>query len=107
MFKTIKSPSNPVIKQIVKIRKDKKYRNEKNQVLIVGKKELIEMKKAKFSIDTLITTNEDLISKYKAKKHILTTKAIMKKITNLSSPEDVCAIVDIKKITLIKTPLGC
>jgi TrmH family RNA methyltransferase len=92
----ITSLTNTTIKHIVKIRKDRKYRNEKKELLVVGKNVINELKNKNFSL--IITTNKDLEKKeYNAKDYILVTDTIMKKITNLSSPEDVVGILDFPK----------
>lgn len=94
MFKTITSSSNPHIKQIVKIRKDKKTRSKEGKVLIVGKKAVADAQK-KRPIHTFITTKKRIGKRPKAKKVLKVTKEIMKKITNVKSPEDVAAIIEI------------
>ena len=94
MLKTITSPSNPLIKKIVKLRKDKKFRKAQNQALIVGKNILNELKNF-LIIDTLIVSNKREIKDFKAKKVLLITEKIMKKITNVKSPEKIAAIVNI------------
>lgn len=96
MLKTINSPSNPYIKHLVKIRKDRKYRILKKQALIVGEKACLDIQKTKISIDTFITTNKS--KKAKAKKNIFVTDSIMKKITNVKTPEEIAIVIDIPKI---------
>ena len=98
MSKTITSLSNPVIKQIVKIRKDKKYRNKEQKALIVGKKALEDVQKSR-TVDILITTKKIIPKHVRAKKIIVVTNRIMKKITNVDSPEDVAAIIDMKEMS--------
>lgn len=94
MFKIINSPSNPYIKQIVKLRKEKKYRLEEKKVLIVGNNLVADVAKTAI-IDTLITTNEDLINDYpKAKNSILVSIEVMKKITNVESPSELACIIE-------------
>ena len=63
MFKIIKSPSNPYIKQLLKLRKEKKFRQKEKKILIVEKNTIEDLKKTKV-IDTLITTNKELIKNY-------------------------------------------
>lgn len=97
MFKVIKSLSNPYIKQIIKLRKDKKYRNKEKKALITGKKMLDDIKK-RHVIDTLITTKKELIKKYPEAKNIfLVTEHIMKKITNVKSPQDIACVIEYSK----------
>lgn len=92
MFKTITSSSNPYIKQIVKIRKAKKTPKER-KVLIVGKKAIADAQK-KCPIHTLIITKK-IGKRPKAKKVLKVTKEIMRKITNVKSPEDIAAIIEL------------
>ncbi len=95
MVNIITSASNPVIKQIVKIRKDKKYRKDKNKALVVGKKAIEDIKKTK-EFEILITTKKIHAKKARAKKVLIVSKKIMKKITNIEAPEEVAAIIDTK-----------
>ncbi|NGX34721.1 MAG: 23S rRNA (uridine(2479)-2'-O)-methyltransferase [Candidatus Anoxychlamydiales bacterium] len=94
MSKKITSSSNPHIKQIVKIRKDKNTRAKEGKVLIVGKKALQDAQKTR-PIHTFITTKKRIGKRPKAKKILKVTKEVMKKITNVKSPEDVAAIIEI------------
>jgi len=90
----ISSSSNSHIKQIVKIRKDKNTRKAEGKVLIVGKKAIQDAQKRK-AIHTFITTKKIVGKRPKAKKILQVTKKVMKKITNVKSPEDVAAIIEI------------
>ncbi|NGX57053.1 MAG: 23S rRNA (uridine(2479)-2'-O)-methyltransferase [Candidatus Anoxychlamydiales bacterium] len=102
MLKKIISTSNTTIKHIVKIRKDRKYRNEKKEVLLVGKKIIFDVLK-KHPLKLLITTNKDLdIKKYRANDVLLVNDSIMKKITSVSTPEDVAAIISMPKDPILK-----
>ncbi|NGX44057.1 MAG: 23S rRNA (uridine(2479)-2'-O)-methyltransferase [Candidatus Anoxychlamydiales bacterium] len=92
--KKISSSSNSHIKQIVKIRKDKKTRKAEGKVLVVGKKAIQDAQKRR-SIHTFITTKKRIGKKPKAKKILKVTKEVMKKITNVKSPEDVAALIEI------------
>jgi len=93
MFKVIKSTSNPHIKQIVKLRKEKNFRQKEKKILIIGKNTLDDLIKTQ-TIDTLITTKKVLIKNYpQAKNVLLVTKNIMKKITNVESPQDLAAVI--------------
>lgn len=94
MSQKITSSSNPHIKQIVKIRKDKKARKKEGKVLIVGTKAIEDAQKTR-KIHTFITTKKKMGKIPKAKKVLKVTKEIMKKITNVKSPEDVAAIIEI------------
>ena len=100
-MKTIKSLQNPLIKHLVLLRKNKKYRNEKNRVLVTGEKIIKELPPSQ--IKNLITSNPK--SPIKAKNTFLVTKEIMKKITNLKNPEDFAAEVflqNFKEKSLLK-----
>jgi RNA methyltransferase, TrmH family len=94
MFKIINSLSNPYIKQIVKLRKEKKFREVQKKVLIDHKNTIDDLVKM-LKIDTLITTNEDLLKNYKANNYLVVTKDVMKKITDLSSPQEIAAVFEI------------
>ncbi len=83
--------SNPRIKKIGKIRQRK---SEKNKVLLVGTK-AIKTAQKKLPMDTYITTKKIGGRRPKAKKVLVVTKEIMKKITNVKSPQDVAAIFEL------------
>jgi len=93
MFKIITSSTNPYIKQIVKLRKDKKYRTKEKKALIVGKKALQDVQKSQ-KIHTLITTKKIHARWLKARQVLVVSKEIMKKITNVKNPEDVAGVVE-------------
>lgn len=95
MFKIINSLSNPYIKQIVKLRKEKKFRQSQKKVLIDQKNTIDDLSKI-LTIDTLITTDEDLLDEYKANNYLVVTQDVMKKITNLTSPQKIACIFEIK-----------
>ncbi|OGN61042.1 MAG: hypothetical protein A3F40_01955 [Chlamydiae bacterium RIFCSPHIGHO2_12_FULL_27_8] len=92
MTQVITSLSNPTIKQIVKIRKDKKFREDEKKVLVVGKKAIKDLNKNHVAI--LITTNKHKINSIKSNKVLLVSNKIMKKITNVENPEDIAAVID-------------
>lgn len=94
MFQVIKSSSNSYIKQIIKLRKVKKFRQNEKRVLITGKNVIDDLYKTQ-TLDTLITTNKELIKHYpKAKNSLLVNSSIMKKITNVESPQEIAAIFE-------------
>jgi len=101
MIKKITSPTNFDIKQIIKLRKDKKFRKINKKALIVGKNTLNDLKKTQ-TIDTLIVTDLSEIKDFKAKKILLVTEKIMKKITNVESPEKIAAILEIPNLKIEK-----
>jgi TrmH family RNA methyltransferase len=95
-MKEIKSLQNPIIKHLVSLRKDKKYRGEKNSCLIIGNKIVNETLK-KIKPKTLITTDP----LFKQENAILVSDQIMKKITDLPSPETLLAEISLPKETEI------
>jgi RNA methyltransferase, TrmH family len=99
--KQLHSLQHPLVKEIVQLRKNKNFRNEKKQVLVVGKKIVAEIAKQK-RIITLITSS-CLYNDIKADTILHVSDQIMKKITNLQSPEDIAAIVDMPTLENIPT----
>jgi TrmH family RNA methyltransferase len=98
MFKTITSSSNPYIKQIIKLRKEKKCRKKEKKILVIGKKIIKDIEKT-HEIDTLITTKKELIKNIIAKNILLVSNKVMKKITNVKTPQDLAAIVNLSEKT--------
>ncbi|MFA6119487.1 MAG: RNA methyltransferase [Parachlamydiales bacterium] len=96
MFKKILSLSNPYIKQIVKIRKEKKFRESEKKALLIGKNAIDDLKDL-IEIDTLIITDEALAKEYRSSNVLLVSESIMKKITNVVSPEKIACVIKIEK----------
>ena len=101
MFKSINSSSNPYIKHLCKIRKDRKYRDEQKKLLITGKNVILEIEK-KLEIDTLIYSDDSRKKKIKAKNYLKVTSEILKKITGLESPEDIAILIDMPNLGIKK-----
>jgi TrmH family RNA methyltransferase len=95
---TITSSQHSVVKDACKLRKDKKYRLEKNQVLISGNKIVSEVVK-KTPLLIFFTTDHNNIPSFCSQNTIVyqVNQTIMKKITNLESPEQFAAIVSLPK----------
>ncbi|EKE04661.1 MAG: hypothetical protein ACD_20C00031G0002 [uncultured bacterium] len=103
MFKIIKSSSNSYINQIIKLRKEKKFRLQKKKVLIVEKNTINDLIKTQ-NLDTLIVTKKELIETYPQAKNVLVvTDKIMKKITNVQSPQEIAAVFDYSPIEIKNT----
>lgn len=88
MAKKISSPTHDLVKHFVKLRKEKKYREEMNTLIIFGHK-ILNAITNKIKIKTFITYDENLLNKHP--NSILCTYEIMKKIANVPSPESVAA----------------
>jgi RNA methyltransferase, TrmH family len=92
LAKEIKSLQHPLIKNVVKIRENKQYRQEKRLVFVYGKKMVFEIAKKK-AILTLFFSDKNLsLDPLKPKELFFVTKDIMKKISNVEEPEDIAAI---------------
>lgn len=85
--KEIKSLQHPIVKHLVKLRKERKYREECQTFLVEGKKMIEE---CPFPIKTLLTTDKTPLS---AEAHYLVTPEIIQKIGDTSSPEPYLAEV--------------
>ncbi|MBN2479029.1 MAG: RNA methyltransferase [Parachlamydiales bacterium] len=106
MFKEIKSPNNLYIKQFIKIRKDRNFRNEKKKVLLIGKNTILDLKKHGFSFDSLITTNKKNFEIFKnAQNFYLVDENVMKKVCGVQSPEDIAVIIDMPNLKILKKDL--
>ena len=87
--KEIKSLQHPIVKHLVKLRKEKRYRAEKNALLIEGKKLLSEYQGP---INVLITT-ETFSHHLSPKSHFIVPLQIIQKISEAVSPEPFLAEV--------------
>lgn len=87
----ITSLQNPLVKEMVKLGKSRKYRLEKSLVIIEGTK-LIHEICAIADVETLFYSNEQLLpSKVDKTKCIYVTEEIIKKISGTVTPEGVIA----------------
>ncbi|WP_194848479.1 TrmH family RNA methyltransferase [Candidatus Neptunochlamydia vexilliferae] len=85
--KTVTSLQHPIVKHLVKLRKERLYRDEKGFLLLEGKKMILEFQG---EIETLITTEETSIP---AKNRYVVPPEVIKKIADTSSPEPYLAEV--------------
>lgn len=89
-MKEIKSLQNPLIKHLVKLRKNRDYRNEHQSILIEGR-QLISEVCAKYPPKVLITTDPTV--ELNAQEKILVTKDVMNKISGVETAEGLIAEV--------------
>lgn len=96
----ITSINNELVKQVVKLQQ-KKYRDEEKKFLLEGFKPIEEAFQSKVEIEKVFVLKERA-SKYKfiQNKLILTTEAILKKISTTDSPPDAVAVAKQKIYTL-------
>jgi TrmH family RNA methyltransferase len=94
--KQIKSLQHPIVKHIVCLRENTKYRREKNKAVVFGYKIVQELAKKQL-ISSLLLTNETKPIEIKTKEKIIFSAAIMKKISGLKNPEPIGAIIDLPK----------
>jgi len=91
LTKHIQSLQHSLIKDFIKLRKDKNYRYEKKQVLIMGKKMVFELSHLPYEY-LICKDPKDAIS-LKAKNLIVTNETIFQKITGLKSIEPYIAVL--------------
>ncbi|MCB1080947.1 MAG: RNA methyltransferase [Chlamydiia bacterium] len=94
--KEITSLQHPIVKHLVKLRKNREYREEKGTLLLEGKKMVEEYQGP---IETLLTTHPSLLQ---AKNHYLITPAILEKISGSSNPEPYLAEVPLPSFQSLK-----
>jgi len=95
--KEIKSLQHPIVKHLVKLRKERKYREEKKTLLLEGKKMLFEYSGP---IEQLLTTREAPIPDHLSPKtHLNVPIEIIEKIAGASSPEPYLAEVPLPSST--------
>lgn len=93
--KEIKSLQHPTVKHLVKLRKEKQYRDKKNRLLLEGKKMIFEYGG---SIELLVTTEEVFIPAHLSPKvHMIVSPEIIEKIATTKSPEPYLAEVLLPK----------
>lgn len=87
--KEIRSLQHPIIKHLVQLRIDGRYRSSSGTALISGKKLIQELSK-KFLFKTLLIEN-DYETKLTANEKFYVTKEMLKKVTGLHTPEPLAA----------------
>ena len=106
MIKTITSPQNPLIKQLVQLKEKSRERKKSGQFLIEGKRELSLAIKGKYTIETVFFF-ADLFSESEAKalsqyniEIIEISKEVFQKLAHRATTEGVIALVKSKNHTL-------
>lgn len=96
----ITSVNNELVKQVVRLQQ-KKYRDEEKKFLLEGFKPIEEAFLAKINIEKVFVLKEKA-SKYDflSEKLVLTTEAILKKISTTDSPPDAVAVAKQKIFTI-------
>ena len=95
--KEISSLQHPKVKELISLRLDKRIREERKQVLLIGRKMVLEIAK-KVRLTTLITSEKTL--SIQAQEHILVTPEILQKITSLPSTDGVIAVAPMPQPSL-------
>lgn len=94
-MKEITSLQNPLVKHLVKLRKERQYRNETRFLVIEGKK-LVNEVCAGIKAKNILYTNPDLVSdKVKTEVCYQVSEEVIKKISGVRTPEGVIAEVPI------------
>ncbi|HJZ23088.1 MAG TPA: hypothetical protein VJ201_01390, partial [Candidatus Babeliales bacterium] len=109
-YKKITSANNPLIKDLVRLRTDKKERIEKQRVLLANIKTITELAK-KLPPVLLLSHDEHILTSLfsqgvqRPEAIFLTTHEIIKKISGLSAPEGIIALFTLpapKPLTMCK-----
>lgn len=88
--KWITSASNPLIKELIRIKTNARFRAESGVVLIEGEKLIRDVAPRL----CLLSTDEKWIECFEAKESYLVTPEILRKIASTENPEGVLAVVD-------------
>lgn len=98
MLKQVTSLQHPLVKHLVKLRKNSDYRHEHHATLIEGVKFVSEICQT-LQPKTLLACDESLIpKKLKAENVIIVSEDILKKISGLKAPEGVLAEIALPKM---------
>lgn len=93
------------LKELTKL-KIKKYRKERNQVIIEGKRAVQQVIDNKIKINKIITSGENIITEnipdYLKDKIFKISRNDLKKLTSSENPQSILAIIDIPKLEMIK-----
>lgn len=103
-MKRLSSLQNPLVKHLVKLRKNRDYRRETQSVVIEGKKLVSEVCQD-YEAKTVLVTSKDYLPKdVKAKTIYCVDLSILKKISGVEHPEGIIAEV---VMPLETTLVGC
>lgn len=91
-MRNITSLQHPLVKHLVKLKKDSSYRHEKKSIIIEGFKMISELP-PKYAIKSLLTTKESSLAP--SSNQFLVTEQIIKKISSLKNPEGILAEVEL------------
>ncbi len=93
------------LKELTKL-KIKKYRKERNQVIIEGKRAVQQVIDNKIKINKIITSGENIITEnipdHLKDKIFEISRNDLKKLTSSENPQSILAIIDIPKLEMIK-----
>lgn len=96
-MKEISSLQHPLFKHLVKLRQNTDYRYDHHAIVIEGKNMIAEAADL-LTFKTILTSSPDLIPKgIKADEIILTTPAVIQKVSGLQAPEGILAEVPMPK----------
>ena len=87
LTKEINSLQHPIVKTFVKLRNSRKFRYEKKQVVLAGRKLISEAK----TLDILLV-KKNFPHSFQAHEIFHVNDAILKKVTGLETPEPIAAI---------------
>lgn len=98
--KEIKSLQHPIVKHLVKLRKERRYRLEKESLLLEGKKMIFEYRGP---IETLLVTKDVSIPDHLKPKTTLTVSSeIIEKISGTKAPEPYLAEIPLPSLSTLE-----
>jgi RNA methyltransferase, TrmH family len=101
-MKEILSLTHPLVKHLVKLRKNRKYRTENSHVVIAGKKLVKEVCNRHIARTVLLERNYILPESISAQEVYSVTPEVMKKVSGLETPECILAEVPIPSQEILK-----
>lgn len=102
-LKQLSSLQNPLIKELVKLRKEPRYRKEKKTVIIEGRK-MIDEVCASAEARVILTTDSKLIGPdVRAQEIYLVTPEIIEKIAGTRHPEGIIAEVPMPTLSTLES----
>lgn len=100
----ISSLQHPIVKHLVKLRKDKRYRYEKRSAVVIGKKMVAEVCLHQQTKKILVIDEAILPAHITADEVYLVNTSILKKISGVETPEGVLAEVALPEFASLE---GC
>lgn len=93
MIKRITSMQHPLVKHLVKLKRDSAYRHEKQMLVVEGSKPINEICQGQRATTLLVEESYEIPPEINAETIVIATRDILSKISSMKNPEGILAEV--------------